>query len=62
MTKPEKFWDRSASGYDASEPSSDPTHIKTVEAARKYLDVSDVVLDYGCATGTVAIEIAGNVK
>ena len=62
MTKPEKFWDRSASGYDASEPSSDPTHIKTVENTKKYLNVGDVVLDYGCATGTVAIEIADNVK
>ena len=62
MTKPEKFWDRSASGYDASEPSSDPAHIKTVENTKKYLNVGDVVLDYGCATGTVAIEIADHVK
>jgi 2-polyprenyl-3-methyl-5-hydroxy-6-metoxy-1,4-benzoquinol methylase len=62
MAKPEKFWDRSASTYDGSEPSSDPTHIKTVEAAQKYLDVSDVVLDYGCATGTIALEIADHVK
>ncbi len=62
MAKPEKFWDRSASTYDDNEPSSDPTHIRTVEAAKKYLDVSHVVLDYGCATGTVAFEIADQVK
>jgi 2-polyprenyl-3-methyl-5-hydroxy-6-metoxy-1,4-benzoquinol methylase len=62
MAKPEKFWDRSASKYDDSEPSTDPTHIKTVEKTKKYLKVSDVVLDYGCATGTVAIEIADNAK
>ncbi len=62
MAKPEKSWDRSASTYDRSEPSSDPTHIRTVESTKKYLNVSDVVLDYGCATGTIALEIAGNVK
>ncbi len=62
MTKPEKFWDRSASTYDDSEPSSDQTHIRTIENTKKYLNAGDVVLDYGCATGTIAIEIADNVK
>ncbi len=62
MAKPEKFWDRTAGTYDGIEPSTDPTHIKSVEAAKKYLDVSDVVLDYGCATGTIALEIADRVK
>ncbi len=62
MAKPEKFWDRSASTYDDSEPNTDPLHIKAVEAAKKYLDAGDVVLDYGCATGTTAFEIADRVK
>jgi 2-polyprenyl-3-methyl-5-hydroxy-6-metoxy-1,4-benzoquinol methylase len=62
MAKPEKFWDRLAGTYDNSEPSTDPLHIKTVAAAQKYLDVGDVVLDYGCATGITALEIAGHVK
>ncbi|HMB45984.1 MAG TPA: class I SAM-dependent methyltransferase [Candidatus Methanoperedens sp.] len=37
-------------------------HIKIVEKAKKHLKVGDIVLDCGCATGTVAIEIADNVK
>ena len=33
-----------------------------VEKTKRYLNISDIVMDYGCATGTVSIEIAGNVK
>lgn len=33
-----------------------------VEKTKQYLNVSDIVLDYGCATGTVTLEIAGKVK
>ena len=33
-----------------------------VEKTKQYLNVSDIVLDYGCATGTITNEIADNVK
>ncbi|RPI35666.1 MAG: class I SAM-dependent methyltransferase, partial [Methanoregulaceae archaeon] len=29
---------------------------------KKYLNIGDIVLDYGCATGAMAFEIADNVK
>jgi 2-polyprenyl-3-methyl-5-hydroxy-6-metoxy-1,4-benzoquinol methylase len=36
--------------------------LKIIEMTRKYLDPSSVVLDYGCATGTIALEIASMAK
>ena len=36
--------------------------MSIIEKTRKYLKLSDVVLDYGCGTGQVSNEIAGNVK
>ena len=62
MNKSEKFWDKIADKYDKAEKRFEPIHIKTLENTKKYLNVSDIVLDYGCATGTKAFELAGNVK
>jgi len=36
--------------------------IKIIEKTRNRLKISDNVLDYGCGTGTAAIEIASSVK
>ena len=57
-----KFWDALANNFDEQEGRYKHAHLKTVENAKKYLNASDLVLDYGCATGTTAIEVAGQVK
>jgi 2-polyprenyl-3-methyl-5-hydroxy-6-metoxy-1,4-benzoquinol methylase len=63
MIKAEKIFDMSAKTYDKTEEKRfEPIHIKTLKNTKKYLNVSDIVLDYGCATGTKALEIAGHVK
>ncbi len=62
MHKSEKFWDGFANNWDRQAKNPSQTHIKAVENTKIYLNVNDIVLDYGCATGTVAIEIAGKVK
>lgn len=62
MNISEKFWDRLANGFDKQSESYRPSHIKTVENAKKHLKANDLVLDYGCATGLTAIEIADRVK
>jgi 2-polyprenyl-3-methyl-5-hydroxy-6-metoxy-1,4-benzoquinol methylase len=62
MGKSERFWDRAASSYDREEKKDDPVIIQIEEKTRKYLKKSDVVLDYGCGTGTIDIAIAGEVK
>ncbi len=58
MKKAEKLWDKVSKTYD-KEPRSE---IKIVARVKKYLKIDDIVLDYGCATGTVDSEIAGIVK
>ncbi|CAG0990610.1 MAG: ubiquinone/menaquinone biosynthesis methyltransferase [Candidatus Methanoperedens nitroreducens] len=62
MNKSEKFWDRMAKYLDRVERKDEATNIKIIEKTRKYLKINDTVLDFGCGTGTAAIEIAGSVK
>ncbi|HJH29383.1 MAG TPA: class I SAM-dependent methyltransferase [Methanosarcinaceae archaeon] len=62
MNKSEKFWDRMAKYIDRVERKDEPTNIKIIEKTRNRLKISDNVLDYGCGTGTAAIEIASSVK
>ena len=62
MNKTEKFWDKVSNKFDKRSQKIDQTEIKTLENTKKYLNVNDIVLDYGCAIGTMAIEIADNVK
>jgi len=63
MEKTEKFWDMIAIDFDKQTGNRiEQNHFKTVEKAKKHLSVGDVVLDYGCATGTITIGIADSVK
>ena len=62
MDKSEKFWDKQAINYDMTEMKYEQNYIRALEKTRKYLNTSDVVLDYGCGTGITANELAGNVK
>lgn len=55
MYESEKFWDRTAKSFEK-------IPIKIVEKIKKHLNGGDIVLDFGCATGAIAIEIAGNIK
>jgi ubiquinone/menaquinone biosynthesis C-methylase UbiE len=58
--KSEKFWDFISTNYDNG--SDNPSERRDFAIARKYLQASDRVLDYACGTGTLSIEIAGQVK
>ena len=62
MNKTEKFWDKAANKFDKRSKKFDQTEIKTLEKTKKYLNVSDIVLDYGCGTGTMASEIKDKIK
>lgn len=62
MGKSEQFWDNSASNYDKTERRFEYIHRKSREFARQHLKRGDVVLDYGCGTGTTSCELAGQVK
>src|SRR4030042_2711829 len=63
MITVEKVFDRSAKTYDKTEEVDFKQYtIKTLENTKKYLNKNDIVLDYGCATGMKALELAGHVK
>ncbi len=62
MNKSEKFWDQSASNYDNTEEKFEFIHSRSRENTKRYLKETDIVLDYGCGTGTTACEISGLVK
>ena len=62
MNKSETFWDKASKNYDKTEGRFEYIHSKSRENTKKHLNVNDIVLDYGCGTGTTACELAGQVK
>jgi 2-polyprenyl-3-methyl-5-hydroxy-6-metoxy-1,4-benzoquinol methylase len=56
------MWDRLAKNWDTPGVSLGENDLKVVEKTKTYLNTSAVVLDYGCATGSIALELAGSVK
>ncbi|MDO8568601.1 MAG: methyltransferase domain-containing protein, partial [Dehalococcoidales bacterium] len=62
MSNSERFWNRAANTYDQEEKKDEKTYIRIIEKTKRYLKCSDVVLDYGCGTGQVSIQIADDVK
>ena len=62
MSKAKEFWDKSAGNYDKTEERFEHIHRTAREKAKKHLENNDVVLDYGCGTGTVACEFANSVR
>lgn len=62
MKKSERFWDKTASKYDQEEMKDEQTYINIIKRTKTHLNMSDIVLDYGCGTGLIANEIAEYVK
>ncbi|WP_417453877.1 class I SAM-dependent methyltransferase [Kiloniella sp.] len=62
MHQSEKFWDKASKNYDKTEERFEHIHRKTSEKTEKYLNATDIVLDYGCGTGTNSCEFAKQVK
>jgi 2-polyprenyl-3-methyl-5-hydroxy-6-metoxy-1,4-benzoquinol methylase len=60
--KSESMWDKLAKNWDTPGVSLGENDLKIIERAKKYLSASAVVLDYGCATGSIALEIANTAK
>ena len=62
MNRSEKFWDRLSKKYDKPDKIDEVLKFKSIETIIKYLNSNDIVLDFGCATGTIASSIADKVK
>ena len=60
--KSEKMWNELAKNWDTPGVSLGENDLRIIERTKKYLDTSSIVLDYGCATGSIALEIAAMAK
>jgi 2-polyprenyl-3-methyl-5-hydroxy-6-metoxy-1,4-benzoquinol methylase len=60
--KSEKMWNQLAKNWDTPDVSLGENDIRIIERTKKYLDANSIVLDYGCATGSIALEIASMAK
>ena len=58
----EAFWDKGARKYDNDIVRHDDVYIRTVDKTRSLLSDSDVVLDLGCASGEIGLDIAPYVR
>ncbi|HWV69434.1 hypothetical protein [Chitinophaga sp.] len=60
MDQPEKFRDNSSNGYDKEEMKDTEVRVKILEKVKSHLKKQNDVLDFGCATGIIADEIAAD--
>ena len=60
--KSEWLWNKLATGWDKPGVSLGENDIKILSKTKKYLDGSSTVLDYGCATGSIVLELAKQAK
>jgi len=56
------LWDKRSKKYDDEIISHDAIYVKTIDATKSLLGDWDIVLDIGCASGEMSLEIAPNVK
>ena len=62
MDQSEKFWDKQAKNIAKHEQNIQLNDNKDFVNTLKYLNINDMVLDYGCGAGIVSHAIADKVK
>lgn len=62
INKPQKFWDNQAKNYDFSERKFETAFKIIISKTKTYLNNKDIVLDYGCATGSKTLALADSTK
>ena len=55
-----KFWDRMAAGYAKRPVRNQAAYEQTLARTRSYMSQSDLVVEYGCGTGTTALKLSGD--
>ena len=62
ISKTQNFWNKQAKKYDYNERLFEPVFKEVISKTKEYLNTSDEVMDFGCATGTKTLELAGATK
>jgi ubiquinone/menaquinone biosynthesis C-methylase UbiE len=62
MNKAQQFWDKQAKRFDNTDKHYEDVNAKLLAGTKEYLNANDNVLDFGCATGTKTLRLAGSVK
>lgn len=62
INRAQKFWDKQANRYDASEKQFDAVNQQIIAKTKEYLNPNDTVLDFGCATGTKTLLLGDGIK
>ncbi len=62
INKTQNFWNKQAKKYDYSERQFEHVFKEVISKTKEYLNTNDNVLDFGCATGTKTLELAGATK
>jgi ubiquinone/menaquinone biosynthesis C-methylase UbiE len=62
INKAQRFWDKQAKRFDDNEKNYEPASRELIARTKEYLNSNDNVLDFGCATGTKTLELAGKIK
>lgn len=59
INKAQRFWDKQAKKFDGNEKNYELASQELIARTKGYLNANDNVLDFGCATGTKTLELAG---
>ncbi len=62
MSNSEWFWNLISNSYAKKPIENEQLFNETLGKIKKRVNVSDCIIDYGCGTGTLSIEVSGNVK
>lgn len=62
MPQQNSFWNKQAAHYDASISKHDERYLNRVAQLKSLLKPTDQVLDFGCASGEIALDVAPHVK
>ena len=57
-----RFWYKRSSKYDDAIKTHDDVYKKTIETSTSLLSSADTVLDFGCGSGEMSLDIAAQVQ
>lgn len=58
MSETALFWDRRSRKYDSRIRNHDAAYHELIARAQRHLKLTDVVLDFGCASGEITLDLA----